>query len=137
MNIQPVGTAIYIPVCSSKHCCSSHQKPHHLTLANLDTKDRQIVDLAMKRILKCIQNNHFLSDTPRGKVVSYQLGKEGRNSTFLEGDVESFKQSLDFYLRLDPVLAKHLNPYRPAHVDRYNRPVLFYDNFRVEDLQTM
>lgn len=131
------GTAIYIPVCSSNHCCSGVQKPHHLTLANLDTTDRKIVELTMKRIKKCIRTNHFLTDTPKGKIVSYQIGGSGPNSTFLTGDVESFKQSLDVYLRLDPVVAKHLNPYRPAHVDRYNRPVMYYKNFKVENLKTM
>lgn len=138
MSIQSTnGTAIYIHVCSSKHCCNAGQKPHHLTLANLDTTDQTIVQLAMKRIRKCIRTNHFLTDTPKGKMVSYQIGGSGPNSTFLTGDVESFKQSLDAYLRKDPVIASHLNPYRPAHVDRYNRPVSFYKTFKVENLKTI
>ena len=69
--------------------------------------------------------------------MNYSIGKKGPNSTFLEGDVEKFKQSLDEYLRKDFELEPYLSPYRPAHIDRFHRKMILFDQFRVEDLKTM
>jgi len=131
------GTAIYIPVCSPKHCCKPGGKIHHLTLTHLGTTDKRVVDLAMDCIREYIQISEFLKDSPNGKLVGYTFGKEGPNSTILEGEVEAFKQGLDSYLRSEPGLSKLISSYRPAHVDRFSREVKYYSSFRVEDLRTM
>lgn len=131
------GTAIYIPVCSPKHCCADQTNVHHLTLAHLTTRNKKIVAYALERINNCIRTNHHLTATDDGKVVDYEIGTIKPNSTLLKGNVEKFKFSLDSYLRNDPKIAPFLSQYRKAHIDRYGRDPVLYKQFHVEDLQTM
>lgn len=137
--MQPTGsTAIYIPVCPSRCPChvQNRRMPHHLTLVHLWTNNPKIINKAVSKIKNLILNNQYLSQDVRGrKVVSYTLGNVGPNSTWLNGDVEKFKNSIYTYLKRDPKLAPYMSPYRNAHVDRYNQNLNLYPVFRVENLK--
>lgn len=140
------GTAFTYSLCSPKYCCPKTNldwNRHHVTIAHINTTDQTIIDKA-----RSIIDNYVKADCPHiyehhgHKMVSYSLGKQGPNSTFLEGNIALFKEAVQKELKKDPQVAAYLSPLREAHFNRLqlknpHRPLALYQNISINQVQTM
>jgi hypothetical protein len=141
------GYAFTSPV-HSKQAQVVDQRPQHLphsimlhiTWFHLQTRDSAVVKKAEK-IFHHFMANHSLTTQKQGHcVVSWngQRAMWGNNSMAMEGDIETFKKELHHVLAQNPLVAKALSPYRPAHVDLYGNDkdaIPFFKKIRISEYQ--
>lgn len=133
-------TAIVVPAGPSWKI--DHQ---HLTLAYINSTDKEVVEKVIKAVQRCIETSWHINQNSKDNnfhTAGHDTPKPwGKNSLLVSGEIENFKKSLHDYLtnNKDSDISEAINSeYRPAHIDVkgvFDKPI--YTRFRVNDLYLM
>lgn len=130
--LQSGGTAFTCP--AAKWSGQKSDFYYHFTLTHISTRDKKIVKLARKIIDGYINTEVSKGHNGRRSLSWYQVST-GKNSLFIAGEVEDFKQNLHNHLMQDSTLSPYISSYKTSHIDvQGNFSKKLYDKFTIDQI---